>query len=123
VAGAWDEQAALDDLRAAQAADRVYALVDALSEAIQEQQGSSGELYGISLGCRTMRSSRACLDSSRRRKVSAGSRSCWTLAQQTASFAHAWLWHLAYSSPGLTVDSAAGGGAQGLGTQVLIHLC
>jgi hypothetical protein len=37
VAGAWDVQAFLDDLRAVQAADRVYASVDALAEAMQAQ--------------------------------------------------------------------------------------
>ncbi len=37
VAGTWDAQAVLDDLRAAQEADRVYALVYALADAMQVQ--------------------------------------------------------------------------------------
>ncbi len=37
MAGAWDAQAALDDVRAAQATDRVFASVDALAEAMQAQ--------------------------------------------------------------------------------------
>jgi hypothetical protein len=47
VAGAWDAQAALDDLRAAQAADRVYASVDAHGGGYAGAAGRSGGLSGV----------------------------------------------------------------------------
>jgi hypothetical protein len=59
------------------------------------------------LGCGTVpRSSRACLDSFRQCKASAGSRSCWTLARHIASSAHVWRWRSACRRPGSPGEGA-----------------
>ena len=126
-AGAWDVQAALDDLRAAWDADRVYASVDALAEAMQAQLAALAgaveflpwvrdnpafkpRLSGLLSTAQGVRHVTILLDT--------GATHCFICARLAAALALP-----PSGQPGpLAVATAAVGGAQGLGTPVLIHL-
>ena len=127
VVGSWDAQATLDDLRAAQAANTVYASVDALAAAMRAQlAGLAGapeflpwvrdnpafkpRLSGLLSTQQGVRHVTILLDT--------GATHCFICARLAAAL------DLPPSGqPGpLSVTTASGGGAHGLGTPVLVHL-
>ena len=125
--GTWDAQAALDDLRAAQAADRVYASVDALAEAMRAQLAALAgaeeflpwvranptfkpRLSGLLSTAQGVRHVTILLDT--------GATHCFICARLAAA-----LGLPPSDQPGpRSVATAAAGGQQGLGTPVLVHL-
>ena len=126
-ASTWDAQAALDDLRAAQAADRVYASVDALAAAMRAQLAALAgaaefrpwvlanptfkpRLSGFLSTAQGVRHVTILLDT--------GATHCFICARLAAALG------LPLSGqPGpRSVATAAAGGHQGLGAPVLVHL-
>ena len=125
--GAWDAQTALDDLRAAQDADRVYASVDALADAMRTQLAALAgaaefrpwvranptfkpRLSGFLSTAQGVRHVTILLDT--------GATHCFICARLAAAL------DLPLSGqPGpRSVATAAAGGQQGLGAPVLVHL-
>ena len=127
VAGTWDAQAALDDLRAAQDADKVYASVDALADAMRAQLAALAgaeeflpwvranptfkpRLSGLLSTAQGIRHVTILLDT--------GATHCFICARLAAT-----LGLPPSGQPGpRSVATAAAGGQQGLGTPVLVHL-
>jgi len=127
VVGSWDAQATLDDLRAAQAANTIYALVDALAVAMRAQlavlasdpeflpwvrdnPAFKPRLSGLLSTQQGVRHVTILLDT--------GATHCFICARLAAA-----LGLQPSGQPGpLSVTTASGGGAQGLGTPVLVHL-
>ena len=127
VVGTWDAQAALNDLRAAQDADRVYASVDALADAMRAQLAALAgaeeflpwvranptfkpRLSGLLSTATGVRHVTILLDT--------GATHCFICARLAAA-----LGLPPSGQPGpRSVATAAAGGQQGLGTPVLVHL-
>jgi hypothetical protein len=125
--GSWDAQAALDDLAAANAAGKVYASVDALADAMRAQLAALAgsdrflpwvrdnpafkpRLSGLISTAQGVRHVTILLDT--------GATHCFICARLAAA-----LGLPSSGQPGpLSVATAAAGGAQGLGTPVLVHL-
>ena len=127
VVGAWAAQTALDDLRAAQAVDRVYASVDALAAAMRAQLAALAgaaeshpwvrvnptfkpRLSGLLSTAQGVRHVTILLDT--------GATHCFICARLAAALG---LPPSGQARP-CSVATAAAGGQQRLGTQVLVHL-
>ena len=126
--GSWDAQRTLDDLVAEQDAERVYASVDEMARAMQAQLATltcSSEfppwvrnnpefkprLSGLISTAQGVRRVTILLDT--------GATHCFICARLAAA-----LGLPPSGQPGpLSVTTAAAGGALGLGTPVLVHLC